>query len=444
MELPRTVDIMNKLKGSNIFSVMDLKSAYHNIQLDEESKLKTSLSTRRGTYMFNVLPFGVRNAQSIFSKVLQMALSEHTFKYCAAFIDDILVYNKNVDDHIECLDKIMNSLQKHGFKLNHKKCKIVQKQVKFLGHIISPNYFRSDPDKLEIIKTWPSPINQKQLSTFLGFSSFYRKFIPRSSEISSVLFDLTKSGIKFYWSDIHEKAFQKLKLLLLNNTTLYYPDFNLPFIISTDASNTGIGCTLSQKMNDGHDRVVSFAAKKLSKEERNYSVTRRELLAIVYFVDYFKIYLTNHFLIRTDHKCLIHLDSMKNFDGQLARWMLKLSQYNYTIKYRKNADHVDCDMLSRFPYSDNISEIPTENKNEFVMEKFCRKSKGTDTSDLNNYINSKKIKNPFPRKVKFNHEVNEINVIQSEITEKEKFFQASEIFKRGGILELQKSDTILM
>lgn len=205
----------------------------------------------------------------------------------------------------------------------------------------------TDPSKIDAIRTWPTPTTVTETRSFLGLASYYRRFIPEFSSISEPLYRLTDKGAKFEWSETCETAFNMLKSKLTSTPVLAYPDPSKTFILDTDACETGIGAVLSQMHEEG-ERVVAYASRALSKQEKRYSTTKKELLAVVVFLKHFRHYLYGRkFLLRTDHSSLRWLRNFKEPEGQLARWLEQLGQYEFDIQHRPGKLHRNADALSR-------------------------------------------------------------------------------------------------
>ena len=230
--------------------------------------------------------------------------------------------------------------------MNPKKCKFLQKEVAYLGHIINEHGIKTDPSKIQAVTNWPTPTKVKDVRGFLGLCGYYRKFVHKFSDIARPLHKLTEKNMKFCWTSDCQDAFDKLKRALTSSPILAYPIPNLQFILDTDASNTGLGSVLSQ-IQDDKEVVICYYT------ERRYCVTRRELLAIIQSVKHFHHYLYGqHFKIRTDHGSLRWLLQFKNPEGQIARWLETLSSYQLTIEHRAGRSHGNADGLSRRPCSD--------------------------------------------------------------------------------------------
>ena len=251
-------------------------------------------------------------------------------------------------------------LRKANLKLKAKKCLLFQKKILYLGHIVSEDGVSTDPSKIKAVKEWPTPTSVTEVRSFLGLCAYYRRFIRDFSKIAASLHKLTEKGKKFSWSSECDQAFATLKECLITAPILSYPDPKKRFILDTDASDVAIGAVLSQEQGDG-ERVIAYGSKCLSKAERRYCVTRRELLALVYFVKHFRYYLYGaRFLLRTDHGSLRWLFNFKSPEGQIARWLETLATFDLEIKHRPGKQHGNADGLSRIPCKQCGREEETE------------------------------------------------------------------------------------
>ena len=347
--LPRIDDSLDQLAGAKWFSCLDLNSGYWQVEVDDADREKTAFASRRGLYEFKVMPFGLCNAPATFERLMETVLAGLNWQICLIYLDDIIVYGKTFHDMVNNLDLVLNKLNEANLKLKPRKCKLFAKEVEFLGHIISEAGIKTDPKKIEVVTAWPKPENVQQVRAFVGFCSYYRRFIEKFSEIAKPLHKLTEKNQPFLWSPECDKAFETLKKSMVESPILAHLDFTKPFVLDTDASDTAIGGVLSQNI-DGKERVIAFASRTLTKSERRYCVTRKELLALVHFVKYFRHYLyRKDFTARTDHGSLRWLANFKNPEGQLARWLEILSSYSMKIEHRPGRLHRNADGLSRRP-----------------------------------------------------------------------------------------------
>ncbi len=318
-------------------------------------KKKTAFTTGSGLYEFNVMPFGLCNAPSTFERLMELVLAGLHWKTCLVYLDDILIYAQTYEEHTARLSEVFARLAAAGLKLKPKKCSLFQQEVAYLGHVVSQSGVATDLEKTRKVQDWPTPCNLKHVRSFIGLCSYYRRFIKDFSRIAAPLYKLTHKDVGFKWTSECEHSFQMLKQKLTSTPILAFPDFSLPFMLDTDASGEGIGGVLSQ-IQGGQEKVIAYASRKLSKSEQNYSVTKRELLAAVHFMKYFKHYLYGKkFTLRTDHGSLRWLYNFKDVQGQLARWIEILSTFDFEISHRPGTQHRNADALSRI--ADNIAVL---------------------------------------------------------------------------------------
>lgn len=351
--LPRIDDTLDNLAGYQWFSTIDLKSGYWQVEIHPEDREKTAFTTGQGLWQFKVMPFGLCNAPATFERLMETVLKGLSFEACLVYLDDIFIVGKTFEDHLHNLRKVFKKLREANLKLSPSKCNLFRHEVRYLGHIISREGIKTDPEKINAVQRWPAPKDVHQLRSFLGLCTYYRKFVKDFSRIARPLHKLTEAKQKFSWTDECDIAFQKLKSLLTENPILTFPQPDKPFILDTDASKEGLGAVLSQDI-DGQEPVIAYFSKSLSKAERNYCVTRKELLAIVKAVEHFHPYLYGRkFVLRTDHASLSWLLNFKNPEGQVARWIQRLQEYDMEIRHRKGSSHGNADALSRRPCAEN-------------------------------------------------------------------------------------------
>ena len=347
--LPRIDDSLDALVNAQWFSTLDLASGYWQVTMDSNDAEKTAFATPTGLFHFRVLPFGLCNAPATFQMLMECVLAGLQWHTCLLCIDDVIVFSQDFDSHLDRLTDVINRIGHAGLKLTPKKCHLFKKEVEFLGHIVSSDGVSTNPEKVRIVQEWPVPENISQLKSFLGLCSYYRRFVQNFSSIARPLNRLAEHSVPFIWDETCQSSFDELKAALTSPPILAYPNSTETFILDTDASNFGIGAVLSQKQN-GVERVVEYYSKTLSRSERNYCVTHRELLAIVKGVKHFHHYLYGcKFLIRTDHGSLTWLFNFKEPEGQIARWLQLLSTYDFTIQHRPGSSHKNADALSRRP-----------------------------------------------------------------------------------------------
>ena len=347
--LPRIDETIDMLSGSRFFSTFDLASGYWQVPMDPDHKEKTAFATPSGLYQFEVMPFGLCNAPSTFERLMDRVLQGLQWQMCLVYLDDIIVYSRSFQEHMERLELILTRIREAGLKLQPKKCQLFQTEVSYLGHIVSADGVRTDPAKIQRVKDWPVLTSVREVRSFLGLASYYRRFVPGFAELARPLHKLTEAGRPFHWSEECERAFEDLKARLVSSPILAYPSAVDQFILDTDASDFGIGAVLSQQQ-DGAERVVAYASRSLTKAERNYCVTRKEMLAVVHFVRYFRPYLYGRrFKLRTDHGALKWLFGFRDPVGQVARWLQLLAEFDFEIEHRPGRCHTNADAMSRIP-----------------------------------------------------------------------------------------------
>ena len=347
--LPRVDESLDQLSGSKWFSCLDLNAEYWQVEMEPVDAEKTAFTSRKGLFEFTVMPFGLCNAPATFERLMETVLACLHWQICLIYLDDVIVIGKDFGDMIKNLSLIFERLQEAGLKLKPRKCKLFAKEVEFLGHVISEAGIKTDPSKTRCIEMWPTPKNVKEVRAFVGLCSYFRRFVYKFAEIAKPLHKLTEKNRPFVWTEECLKSFQVLKEKLVEAPVLIHPDFTKSFILDVDASNLSIGAVLSQITETG-ECVVAYGSRTLSKSERRYCVTRKEMLALVYFVKYFRLYVYGkQFTVRTDHGSLRWLMNFKNPEGQVARWLEFLSLFNMKIEHRPGRSHQNADGVSRIP-----------------------------------------------------------------------------------------------
>ena len=347
--LPSIAESLDALDGAKYFCTLDLASGYWQVPLDDDAKLKSAFVVPGGLYQFEVMPFGLCNAPSTFERLMENILTGLQWKILLIYLDDVIVFGSTVQEVIDRLKIILDRLREANLKLKPKKCHLFQTEVLYLGHVVTSEGVKTDPSKVEAVKSWPTPTNPTEVRSFLGLASYYRRFIYKFSEVVKPLTNLTKKDQPFIWSSECEKAFNTMKELLTTTPILAYPRIDAEFILDTDASKFAIGAVLSQ-VHEGKERVIAYASRTLGRAEQNYCVTRSELLAVVVFLKHFRHYLYGQRVrVRTDHGALRWLLNFKNPEGQLARWLEVITQYQLTLEHRAGRIHSNADGMSRRP-----------------------------------------------------------------------------------------------
>lgn len=346
--LPRIQDCLDAMAGSRYFSSFDLTSGYFQIPLREEDVPKSAFVCKYGQFEMTRMPFGLNSAASTCQRTLELALQGLQWVTCLIYIDDIIVFGSTLQEQISRVDEVLERIRAAGLKLKPEKCHLLQKEVVFLGHVVSGNGVLPDPCNIAKILQWPTPCTGKQVKQFVATGSYYRRFIRDFAKIARPLIDLTKPKQPFVWSGECQNAFDQIKHVLTSPQIMGYPQNDAGiFLLDVDASGVGIGGVLAQEQQT-RERVIAYASRTLSKAERNYCVTEKELLAVVYFSQYFRQYLLGRkFCVRTDHQALVWLFSLKEPSGKIARWVEILAQFDMEIEYRAGKKQAHCDALSR-------------------------------------------------------------------------------------------------
>ena len=348
--LPRITEASDSLGGANYFSTLDLRSGYWQIEMDADSKEKTVFITHNGLYEFNALPFGLCNSPATFQRVMTHVLRGLEWDICLVYIDDLIIFSRTFDEHLLHLEQVFKRLREANLRLKPSKCHFVKPKVEYLGHVVSAEGLKPNPAKIRAVQEFPVPTNATGVKAFLGLCNYYRRFIKGFAQIASPLNKLTSKNVKFEWTPACQTSFDCLKNALVSAPVLAYPDFELPFHLYVDASQTGIGLTLGQII-DGKDRVIAYAGRDLNQAERNYSATERECLALIDGIKRFQPYLYGRkFTIYTDHNALKWLMSIQDPTGRVARWALLIQQFDFDIVQRPGTSNGNADALSRRHY----------------------------------------------------------------------------------------------
>ena len=359
--MPNIEDNLARLAHSTVFSGIDGCGAYHVIEVREKDRPKTAFSTPWGSFQFRRLPFGLQNAPSTYCRLVQMVLADIPTSVAIPYLDDTCIHSVDLKSHFAGLRRVLQAQQDAGLKLQPSKCFLFRSRIEYLGHVISEEGLAPMPKYLEVVKNWPLPTTRSEARTFLGKTGYYRRFIEHYSHIAAPWSDITGKGTPeeektpLEVTPAMEQSFELLKEKLLTAPILAYPQFDSPeeFILDTDWSQEAacIGAVLSQKQN-GKERVIAYAAKKLSKSEANYAPTKGELCAVIHFVRFFKYYLQyRHFILRTDHQALKYIKTMEEPTGMVGRWLDTLANYDFTVIHRKGTAHGNADALSRINHA---------------------------------------------------------------------------------------------
>lgn len=355
--LPYMSSILDKLGQARYLSSLDIASAYWQIKMESSSRQYTAFTIPgRGLFQFTRMPFGLTNAPATFQSLVDTIFGPELEPYLFKYLDDLIIVTTDFETHLRVIKEVFRRLKHSGLTLNKDKCKFCREELKYLGHIVNRAGINVDPEKVSAVVNMPTPKTPKQIRRLLGMVSWYRRFIPNMSTMVAPLTALTKKNVKFKWSPECENALNNVKNTLISAPILSCPNFDYPFTLQTDSSSFGIGAVLSQEYN-GKEHVIAYISRALTKNEVKYSVTEKECISIIWACEKFRCYLESAtpFTVITDHHSLLWLHNLKNPNGRLARWVLRLQGFNYNIVHRPGKHHHVPDCLSR--------AIPSENNN---------------------------------------------------------------------------------
>ena len=367
--MPHMFETLTRLGQSRFFSTLDLKSGYHQIRVAQGDQHKTAFTTPWACFEFLVMPFGIKTAPSHFMRVMQRVL--HGLPNVVAYLDDVLVHSATFDEHLQHLQQVFDRLRSVNLRLHPGKCVFAQQRCQFLGHIISAEGVAPNPEKIRAILHFPRPTNVKKVRQFLGVTSFFRRHIPEYAKKAQALHQLLRKDNPFIWTAKTSASFEALKHSLIQAPVLKNPDFEREFIVTSDASAFALGAVLTQKFptQDGttEEFPIAFASRTLKPNELNYTVSEKELLAVIYAVQQFDFYVQGkHFTIRCDHRPLQYiLNSKTSKSARLERWSILLQGYNFTTEYQEGRSIAHADALSRNPPSHMAESAETSENNVY-------------------------------------------------------------------------------
>jgi hypothetical protein len=367
--MPLVDDVISQLGKSTWFTALDLQSGFWQIRMVPEDVKKTTLVTKTGLYDWIVMPFGLKNATSTFTRTMSTIFKELGDKFLKIFVDDLNVHNENWAERLQHLDAVFLKLREVNLKLNLGKCCFAARSITFLGHLVSHEGTKPDPSKINAAVHFPVPKTVTDVRSFLGLIGYYRNYVRGYSRLIVPLFELTRKDVAFVWDLGCQCAFEALKGALVAAPVLIRPDFKKSFCLDVDWSPKGVGAILSQK--EGRmERVVAYASKGLTSAQRKFHPMEGECYALIWGIMHFKQYLhRNHFVLRTDHKPLEWLVTVSNVHGRRGRWIDMLQDFSFKILHRPGMKHTNVDALSRNPvgeaaddddFSEEIQDIGTK------------------------------------------------------------------------------------
>jgi len=347
--MPLVDDVISQLGKSAWFTTLDLQSGFWQIRMALEDMKKTALVTKTGLYDWTVMPFGLKNATSTFTRTMSLVFKELGDKFLKVFVDDLNVHSENWEDHLRHLEAVLSKLREMNLKLNPGKCCFAAESIVFLGYVVSKEGAKLDPKKIDAVLRFPKPTTVTSVRSFLGLTGYYRKYVRRYSRLAGLLFELTKKDVAFVWNQDCQQAFDSLKRALVDAPILVRLDFKRPSCLDVDWSTKGVSAILSQKKGR-FEKVVAYASKGLTVAQRKFHPMERECYALIWGIMHFRQYLhRNHFILRTDHKPLEWLATVSDAHGRRGKWIDMLQDFSFKILHRPGLRHTNANALSRNP-----------------------------------------------------------------------------------------------
>ncbi|KAE9082005.1 hypothetical protein PF007_g22439 [Phytophthora fragariae] len=354
--MPLIDDILDVLGDAQLFSTMDIASGYWNVPIHPDSVSKTAFTCKYGLYEWLVMPFGLCNAVPAFERLMETVLVDLKWRIRLFYLDDCVIFSKDFPSHLVRVRQVLTRFQQAGFKLKMKKCHWGRSQVAFLGHIVTPTGILPNPEKVKAVMNVKRPVDVHGIRSFLGLTSYFRRYIPGYASISAPLERLKVKDAPFVWNEDYEAAFRQLKRALLKPPILVYPDGKKRFKLYVDSSRYAVGACLMKEV-DGRDRVVAYASKLLTGSQKNWiakqdGISEIECWGVVWATRKFRCYLDKReFDLYTDHQALTWVFSPGNrtTNAKLARWAMELSNLQFRVHHKPGTSMGHVDGLSRLP-----------------------------------------------------------------------------------------------
>ena len=367
--LPKIESILDSLIGAQIFSTLDLKAGYLQVEMVEECKAYTAFTCGPlGFYECDTMPFGATNAPATFQRLMHECLGDLNMNWCIVYLDDIIIFSDTQEEHLKRLEAVFQKLAAAGLKLKPSKCFFFREEIEYLGHVVSGKGIATNPKKVETVTKWPTPKTVYDVRSFLGFIGYYRRFIKDFSKIAKQIREVitglenqskrTAKKTLIEWAEAADSAFVHLKNLCTSTPILAYPDYQLPFLLHTDSSSEDLGAVLYQRQ-EGKLRVIAYASRSVNKSESHYPAHKLEFLALKWAVcEKFHEYLygSKSFEVYTDNNPLTYVLTSAKLDACGQRWVAKLANYNFTIKYKCGLNNVEADALSRISWPEVLAD----------------------------------------------------------------------------------------
>lgn len=360
--MPNIDDEIARLSGQAYFVTLDLTSGYYQVPISEKSRPLTSFVTPDGQYEFNRMPFGLANAPAVFQRMMHKVLGPARYDGATAYIDDILIYGKNIEECLTRLENVLKLLENANLTLNLSKCEFLMDKISYLGYEISATGIRPGDKKIQCVLNFPCPTDQHTVRQFLGLVGYFRKFIRNFASLSHPLTKLLTKNALWTWTHEQMEAFKTLKDKLIDRPILAIYDPAATTELHTDASKIGVGGVLLQKQqNSDSFRPIAFYSRKTSPEEKNFHAFELETLAVICSLKKFRVYLLGQqFKVVTDCSALRATFSKRDILPRVARWWLLMQEFDCSIEYRPGTKMTHVDALSRNPIIDHDTELVSE------------------------------------------------------------------------------------
>ena len=366
--LPKVDELMDRLHGARYFTKLDLASGYHQIRVRESDIHKTAFVSRYGSFEYLVMPFGLCNAPATFQRIMNTILRNGLDKFVLVFLDDILIFSKTLEEHLEHIKTVLGRLRSEKLFGRLQKCDFFRTEVEYLGFDVGAEGIKPSLSKIKAILEWPVPETVTDVRSFLGLCNFYRKFVRYFSEIAAPMTELTKKDRTFIWTDEADEAFNRLKSAMVTAPVLQLPDFDREFTVTTDASEVSVGAILQQNFGNGL-QPLCYESRKLIPAETRYSAYERELLGITWAVGKWRHYLASrHFVIQTDHDSLKNLPNQPSVNRRVWKWVQVLQGYDCDIVHIPGKDN-PADFLTRRSVREMRSIVDVRAQEESLVQR---------------------------------------------------------------------------
>ena len=344
-------ECIDSLGEAKILSTLDCNSGFWQVPIREEDKDKTTFVCHHGSYRYNRMPFGLMNAPATFQRALDIILAQYKWQTCLIYIDDIIIFSNDEESHFKHVDQILSALSEASVTIKLKKFDFFTNKVKYLGHVISPGKLEIDGTVTRALKDAVPPVSKTENRSFLGLCNVYRRFVKNFAKIAKPLNDLLKKEEPDKFGELNDEqiiAFNELRNILMKPPILSLPVKGRKYTLDCDASNHQIGAVLFQTDEKGNRHPLGYWSRGLNSHEKNYTVTEKECLAVVWAVTTLRPYLQFvTFSIYTDHAPLRWLMNISDPSGRLIRWRLRLSEFDFIIEYKRGNLNTQADAVSR-------------------------------------------------------------------------------------------------